>query len=94
VHGEAPAREALRSRLDDKNVFLPELDDIYELTADGARAAVPAERRLAPEKLGRLDAHNELSQLLLDIGAAVDRIADDRGRAVLIRRLRRALENE
>ncbi len=94
VHGEAPARAALRARLDDRNIFLPELDDVYELTADGARAVAPAERRLAPETLGRLDAHNELSRLLLDIGAAVDRIADDRGRAVLIRRLRRALEEE
>lgn len=92
VHGEAPAREALRARLDDKNIFLPQLDDIYELTADGARSVVPATRRMAPEKLGHLDSHNDLSRLLLDIGTAVDRIADERGRAVLIRRLRRALD--
>lgn len=94
VHGEAPAREALRARLEDRNVFLPQLDDIYALTRDGAHAAAPAERRLAPERLGRLDTHNELSQLLLDIGTAVDGIADERGRAVLVRRLRRALEEE
>lgn len=94
VHGEAPAREALRARLADKNVFLPQLDDIYELGADGAHALVPAERRLAPERLGRQDAHNDLSRLLLDIGEAADRIADDRGRAVLVRRLRRALEEQ
>lgn len=92
VHGEAPSRTAMRAHLEDKNIFLPELDDIYELTPDGARAIAPAERRLEPEKLGRLDSHNDLSRLLLDIGTAADRIADERGRAVLIRRLRRALD--
>lgn len=92
VHGEEPARKALRARLDDENVLMPDLDDIYELTADGARGVAPTSRRLAPEALGRLDTHNSLSRLLLDIGAAVDREADERGRAVLIRRLRRALE--
>jgi metallo-beta-lactamase family protein len=94
VHGEAEARDALRARLGDRNVFLPQLDDVYALTPDGAEELAPAERRIAPERLGRLDSHNDLSRLLLDIGAAADRIADDRGRAVLVRRLRRALEDE
>jgi metallo-beta-lactamase family protein len=49
-------------------------------------------RRLGPEKVARLDWHNDLSRLLLDINEAVAAAADERGRAAVIRRMRRALE--
>ena len=50
--------------------------------------------RLGPERLGHVDWHNDLSSLILDIDAAVQHEADEKARARLIRRLRRALEPE
>ena len=70
------------------------LDDIYELSAsvptplDAARR-----RRLAPEAVVALDWHNDMSKLVLDINDRIEAAADDRGRGVIIRRLRRALED-
>jgi metallo-beta-lactamase family protein len=51
-------------------------------------------RRLAPEAVTRLDWHNEMSELMLDINDRVAAAADDRARGVIIRRLRRALLEE
>jgi metallo-beta-lactamase family protein len=74
-------------------VFQPLLDDVYELSA-----AVPApldagrRRRLAPEAVVALDWHNDMSKLVLDINDRIEAAADDRARGVIIRRLRRALE--
>ena len=76
-----------------ERILTPALDSVYDLTAQGARLAEPgAPSRLAPEAVGRLDWHNDLSRLLIDIGAQVDAAADDKAKGVVIRRLRRALE--
>ena len=53
-----------------------------------------APARLPPESLGRIDWHNDLSRLLLDINVAVRAESDERKRQKLIRRVRRALANE
>ncbi len=99
VHGEETASDGLRRRiaplLADAEVIVPELDAGYELGGTRARqlkTEVPP--RIEPERLGRLDWHNDLSRLLLDINEAVGKEAGERGRAVVIRRLRRALEEE
>jgi metallo-beta-lactamase family protein len=69
------------------------LDDIYELAAPEPRVLdADHRRRLAPEAVTRLDWHNEMSELILDINDRVAAAADDRARGVIIRRLRRALE--
>ena len=98
VHGEEPAIAGLAERISERiipvaRVFQPLLDDIYELSA-----AVPTpldashRRRLAPEAVVRLDWHNDMSKLVLDINDRIEAAADDRARGVIIRRLRRALE--
>ncbi|OCK53619.1 MBL fold metallo-hydrolase [Bradyrhizobium sp. LMTR 3] len=98
VHGEEPAITGLAARVSERiipaaRVFQPLLDDVYELSAatptplDAGRR-----RRLAPEAVVRLDWHNEMSKLVLDINDRIESAADDRARGVLIRRLRRALE--
>lgn len=97
VHGEDEAISALSRRLAERiippaKLFEPLLDDVYELTS-----AVPTprdgghRRRLAPEAVTRLDWHNDMSGLLLDIHERLEQAADDRARGVIIRRLRRAL---
>jgi metallo-beta-lactamase family protein len=98
VHGEEPAIAGLAERVSERiipaaRVFQPLLDDIYELSA-----AVPTprdagrRRRLAPEAVVALDWHNDMSRLVLDINDRIEAAADDRARGVIIRRLRRALE--
>jgi len=49
---------------------------------------------LSPEAVVSLDWHNDMSRLLLDINDEMERAADDRARGVVIRRLRRALEDK
>ena len=70
-------------------VLAPKLDDASDLRPAGAR--VIQSRRLEPARVGKLDWHNDLSRVMLDINDAVDKDADDRARAVAIRRLRNAL---
>jgi metallo-beta-lactamase family protein len=98
VHGEEAAIAGLAERVSERiipaaRVFQPLLDDIYDLSAtvptplDGARR-----RRLTPEAVVRLDWHNDMSRLILDINDRIEAAADDRARAVIVRRLRRALD--
>jgi metallo-beta-lactamase family protein len=98
VHGEEAAIAGLAERVSERiipaaRVFQPLLDDIYDLSAtvptplDGAHR-----RRLTPEAVVRLDWHNDMSRLVLDINDRIEAAADDRARAVIIRRLRRALD--
>jgi metallo-beta-lactamase family protein len=100
VHGEEPQMTGLAARLGGRElpadrIFQPLLDDCYDLLApvpvprDGERR-----RRLAPESVVRLDWHNDMSRLLIDLNEAMERAADDRARGVVIRRLRRALEQQ
>jgi metallo-beta-lactamase family protein len=100
VHGEEPALRGLSERIAERSVpaaqvFIPVLDEVYELTT---RAPTPldvsARRRLAPQAVTNLDWHNDMSKLILDINDRMQAAADDRARGVIVRRLRRALEAE
>lgn len=99
VHGEPVAMDALEKRLSDTvapdRIRCPVLDESFVLTREGARSvASRTPPRLSAEKVARLDWHNDLSKLILDINDAAHGAADERSRDVLIRRLRRALEDE
>ncbi len=98
VHGEDAALTGMLTRVAERivpeaKIFRPVLDDAYNLSTasptpvDGGRR-----RRLAPEAVVSLDWHNDMSRLVLDINEVVEKAADDRARGVVIRRLRRALE--
>jgi metallo-beta-lactamase family protein len=97
THGEDAGLTGLRGRLaalhPSEQIIIPQLDDAFELSSSGlSQINHRAPRRLAPEKVARLDWHNDLSKLLLDISGEIDKQADENGRAKMIRRLRRALE--
>jgi metallo-beta-lactamase family protein len=98
VHGEEDAIAGLAERVGERivpaaKIYQPVLDDIFELTtAEPHLLDVDHRRRLAPEAVTRLDWHNEMSELMLDINDRIGAAADDRARGVIIRRLRRALE--
>jgi metallo-beta-lactamase family protein len=99
VHGEEAAIDALATRLqgvvDPSHIQRPVLDESFELTAQGLRRlSISTPPRLAPEKVARLDWHNDLSDLFLSINESVGAATDERSRDVLIRRLRRALAGE
>ena len=98
VHGEEVAFSAmadtLKQAMPHVPVVIPNLDDVYDLS-DGqstlAKSATPA--RLQPEHLGRIDWNNDLSKLVLDLNETIGKLPDEKARAKLIRRLRRALED-
>ena len=98
VHGEEPAIAGLAERISERiipaaRVFQPLLDDAFELSAAAPALLDSSERRrLAPEAVVRLDWHNDMSKLILDINARIEAAADNRARGVIIRRLRRALD--
>src|ERR1019366_4704832 len=98
VHGEEPALAGLSERVAERTVpaakvFIPILDDIYELTtSEPTPINVTQRRRLAPEAVVALDWHNDMSKLILDINERIEAAADDRARGVIIRNLRRALD--
>lgn len=98
VHGEEQALAALSARVAGHivpaaKVFVPLLDDIYDLTTPlPTPVDVSRRRRLAPEAVVALDWHNDMSDLILDINARIEAAADDRARGVIIRKLKRALE--
>jgi metallo-beta-lactamase family protein len=98
VHGEDDELNALRDAvistgMAGDRVVVPVLDDEMDLLGDGsgARSRV-APRRLQPESIGHADWHNDLAQFTLDLREVFDRAADDRSRATVMRRLRRALD--
>lgn len=99
VHGEPDAIEGLAARMTGivgaDRILRPVLDETFELTRAGARrlgGEMPA--RLPPEQVARLDWHNDLSRLILDINDALAAEPDEKARAVLIRRLRRAFDGD
>lgn len=93
VHGEADAIEGLAGIVDSARILRPVLDEAFDLTASGARRLDDASpRRLPPEKVARLDWHNDVSRLFLDLNQALASEPDEKTRAVLIWRLRRVLD--
>jgi len=98
VHGEEPALSALQARLtgivDAADVIIPAIDETFELTPEGAKLlAAAGPPRIDRQKVARLDWHNDVSRLILDINDALGQAADEKARDVLIRRLRRALDD-
>lgn len=97
VHGEEDAMQGLSDRLVDDfapdQIVLPALDASYTLTPHGAKASgAQAEPRLQPHQVGRMDWHNDVSRLLLNISDELRACPDEKTRDVLIRKLYRAVE--
>lgn len=99
AHGEEEGIKGLAERVAERiipaaKIYQPVLDDIYELSGAEPRVLdADHRRRLTPEAVTHLDWHNDMSELILDINDKVAAAADDRARNVIVRRLRRALQD-
>lgn len=93
VHGEEAAlANRLTGIVGPAKLLRPERDEGFALTPTGSRRFAPtAPPRLKPEQVGRLDWHNDVSRLLLEISEEFRACPDEKSRSVLIRRLQRAL---
>ena len=96
VHGEMPALSGFQARIngivDAAKIIMPAIDETFELTATGSHLSEPpVPPRINREKVAQLDWHNEASRLMLDINDALAGATDEKARAVVLRRLRRAL---
>lgn len=101
VHGEEQEVDALRngvisSGMAAERVLAPILDDEFEISGPSpvALPRIGQPRRLEPEQVGRPDWHNDFAQLSIDLREALERAADARSRGILLRRIRRALEQD
>src|SRR5690606_25017535 len=98
VHGEERAMDGLKARVAGSfapaRVIAPALDEVWSIDGSQAQLAASGRPRLSPEKAARIDCHTALSALILDINDAIRAESDERNRARLIRKLRRALEKE
>jgi metallo-beta-lactamase family protein len=99
THGEEDRQLALVADLvkgglvEENRIERPPLDACYDLES-GALIESESRPRISPEQVARLDWHNDLTKLVLDINDEVHGAADEKSRGVVIRRLRRALEGK
>jgi metallo-beta-lactamase family protein len=97
THGEEEGQRALAEDLADLGmphecVVIPSLDSVYELSGSGCvHLSAETRPRIDPTMVARLDSHNDLADLILDIRDAVDSAGDEKAKGVILRRLRRAL---
>ncbi len=97
THGEEDGQRALAEDLRGLGVpheciLIPSLDSVYDLSGDAcAFMAEETRPRIDPTMVARFDSHNDLTDLVLDIRDVVDKAGDEKARAVILRRLRRAL---
>jgi metallo-beta-lactamase family protein len=98
THGEEDRQialaEELRGLVPDDCILRPRLDDVYQLEGTSC-ALLEAETkpRIDPASVAKLDWHNDLASLVLDIDDAMKNTADVKQRGVLVRRLRDALQS-
>ena len=97
THGEEEGQRALAEDLKGiglphECILIPSLDSVYELSGEAcAFLAEETHPRIDPTMVARFDSHNDMADLLLDIKDTVDKAGDEKSRAVILRRLRRAL---
>lgn len=96
THGEDKPQEALaenlRGLVPEDCIIRPRLDDVFDLTGTGCALNVSETKpRIDPASVAKLDWNNDLQSLVLDIGGTLDKLADPKAKAVVIRRLQKAL---
>ncbi len=97
THGSAESLVALQESLisegyDADQIVIPALDDAFELSRTRTTKKTHGlTRRLEPETMSKLDWHNDLAQLTLDIRSMLETAPDDQ-RDKILSKLRKTLE--
>ncbi len=100
THGEDHALAGLRDSLesagiDPATVHIPELDEEFDLVRGlVSRNRKRKLRHVSQAAVRGTDWHNDLAQFSLDLRDALDGAADEKARAVILRRVRRALDKD
>lgn len=97
VHGETEALAGMKARLgefiDPGRIYVPHLDSVFALeeieAKDMSELAPPP--RIELSQPGRRDWHNDYQSLILDLQEQLKQASDDKARAAVIRKIRRAL---
>lgn len=93
THGEPAALGRLRASLQGTGpVIIAALDQCYRLHKQGQEALEPAEARLAPLAVSRLDWHNARAEFLSMLHAKLQAAPSDASREEIVRRLSAVLE--
>jgi metallo-beta-lactamase family protein len=98
VHGEVDALAAMKRRaahvIDEAKIDIPRLDSAFRLEPDGPvdiSVSMPVPR-IDPELAGHRDWNNDYQMLLQDLNDQLRNAADDKSRAVILRKVRRAID--
>jgi metallo-beta-lactamase family protein len=97
THGEEDPQialaENLRGLVPVDCIIRPRLDDVFDLNAEKCAVIIEDTKpRIDPAAVAKLDWNNDLQSLVLDIEDQLKTLADAKGKAVLVRKLRDALE--
>ena len=97
THSEDEPQQALAANLTgmipDVCILRPRLDDVFDLTADKcAVVELDTKPRIDPDMVAHTDWNNDLQNLILDIEEQLKHVADAKGRAALVRKMRNALK--
>ncbi len=100
THGEEERQIALGEAISGKLIAgnlvqRPRLDNVYDLSGEAFELLEnAAQPRISPEKTARLDWHNDLTKLVLDLNSKVGEAPDENRRQVILRAVRKALEEK
>lgn len=100
VHGEEVGLTSLRQRLAEflpgDKLVQPYLDAGFVLGREEMSEIAPvlSPPRIDPARTGCKDWHNDFQSLVLDLRDQLDRASDDKARRAVLRKMRRALEEE
>jgi metallo-beta-lactamase family protein len=99
THGEDEPQmalaENLRGLVPDDCIIRPRIDDVFDLEAEKCAVVEnDTKPRIDPTSVAKLDWNNDLQSLILDIQDELKKAAGPKQKAILVRKLRHALQGE
>lgn len=97
THGEPEAISSLMERVSDggypvEKVFIPRLDEVFDLPIDGCPKGRVRGARLSKDSLTQTDWHNEYADLTISINHKLHSITNDRSKMKLLKKIRKVLD--
>ena len=97
THGEEDSRQKLRELivgegLSKRRIYLPQLDETFDLLTARRPQKQPGARRLAPRAVPDTDWHNDYSAFVLELQNKLYEASSDKERDAILRRMKRGLK--